>query len=370
MKKRALLYFLIFTFSVFTNAQKSNISWIDARKLCVEGMGWSEGIEDFTRLPGKYKSIVRDEIWDLSRNSTGITIHFKVSGTKRIKAKWTLRMNRKDRPMHHMTEIGISGLDLYVKKNDKWVWMAVGKPTSPYKKQAFSLISNLNASESYELMLYLPLYNGVSKMMIGVDKGASLIVPPASKKKPLVFYGTSIVQGCSASRPGMVFTSMLSREFDIPVINFGFSANGRIEEYFADVMGDIEAKAYFIDCLPNMKSFEENDVKERTLILVRKLKSLQPKTPIILVENAPRWSYFYYDVNQKIFISLRKGLKGAYNELKKEFSDIQYIEGNQLFANSESTVDGVHPTDLGMYYYYETLKRITENLLQRQHYKP
>lgn len=363
MYKRALFYFIVFTFSLFiNNLQANDVLWIDAKELGVEGMGWSEGIEDYTRIPRKYKSIVRNEIWNLSRNSTGITIRFNVSGTKEIKANWTLRKNRKDRLMLHMTTIGISGLDLYVRKNNKWIWMAVGKPLSSDKNQEVSLVSNLNATESYELMLYLPLYNGVSKMQIGVDKGASITAVPASKKKPLVFYGSSIVQGCSASRPGMCFTSMLSREFDVPVINLGFSANGRLEECFADIMGDINAKAYFIDCLPNMKSLGEKEVNERTLILVRKLKSLQPHVPIILVENAPDWEYFYYGVNQEVFVALRKGLKDAYRELKKEFSDIKYVKGDQLLMSSENTVDNVHPTDLGMYFHYKALKKVVKKL--------
>ena len=52
----------------------------------------------------------------------------------------------------------------------------------------------------------------------------------ASAAKPILFYGTSITHGACASRPGMVHTAILGRHLDRPVINLGFSGNGRMEK--------------------------------------------------------------------------------------------------------------------------------------------
>ena len=53
-----------------------------------------------------------------------------------------------------------------------------------------------------ECLLYLPLYNGVEKVELGIPAHAKCEpAPPRSKSmKPVVFYGTSIVQGGCASR--------------------------------------------------------------------------------------------------------------------------------------------------------------------------
>ena len=46
----------------------------------------------------------------------------------------------------------------------------------------------------------------------------------------MVFYGTSITQGACASRPPMdANAAILGRRLDRPVVNLGFSGNGRMD---------------------------------------------------------------------------------------------------------------------------------------------
>lgn len=47
---------------------------------------------------------------------------------------------------------------------------------------------------------------------------------------PIVLYGTSIAQGACASRPGMAWGNIVSRSLEIPLINLGFSGNGKLEK--------------------------------------------------------------------------------------------------------------------------------------------
>ncbi len=61
--------------------------------------------------------------------------------------------------------------------------------------------SNLERSPEAAFRLYLPLYNSVKWLAIGVPGGTSFALTPKSKKeKPVVIYGTSIAQGGCASR--------------------------------------------------------------------------------------------------------------------------------------------------------------------------
>jgi hypothetical protein len=98
--------------------------------------------------------------------------------------------------MPHMPATGVSGLDLYAKDADgKWRWLAIGRPTA--QTNTATLTSNLPEGRR-EFMLYLPLYNGVTSVEIGVGKGRSLFKAdprPAGHDKPILFYGTSITQG-------------------------------------------------------------------------------------------------------------------------------------------------------------------------------
>jgi lysophospholipase L1-like esterase len=178
--------------------------------------------------------------------------------------------------------------------------------------------------------------------------------------KPLVMYGTSILHGCSASRAGMSFPSMLGRRFDAPVINMGFSGNGLTEEYFGRIMGEIDASVYFIDCLPNMSAFTPDEVKLRTLALVRNLRKQRPSTPIVLVEDRTHTNF-----RSKPIINInRTGLKAAHEILRDETGNIYYIKGDDLLGkNSDSTVDGSHPSDLGMYYYYKKIEPVLKKII-------
>jgi GDSL-like Lipase/Acylhydrolase family/N-terminus of Esterase_SGNH_hydro-type len=76
-----------------------------------------------------------------------------------------------------------------------------------------------------EWLLYLPLYNGIASLEVGVPAGATLERAPAAlrgRDKPIVFYGTSITHGACASRPGTCHTALLHRRYGRPVVNLGF----------------------------------------------------------------------------------------------------------------------------------------------------
>ena len=83
-----------------------------------------------------------------------------------------------------------------------------------------------------EYMLYLPLYDTCDSLYIGVNEGAAVkasTLDSPQKDGYIIMYGTSILQGGCASRPGMVFTSILGRMLDRQVMNLGFSGNGQLD---------------------------------------------------------------------------------------------------------------------------------------------
>jgi hypothetical protein len=89
-------------------------------------------------------------------------------------------------------------------------------------------------------------------MKIGVPEDKNFSPLPLNKKKPIVVYGTSIAQGACASRPGMAWTAILGRRMNIPLINLGFSGNGKLEKEMLDLIAEIDAEVYILDCLQNM----------------------------------------------------------------------------------------------------------------------
>lgn len=285
MFKTSFLTLTIFLLTIPIAAQerqlsqsKTNLKWYDLRELGIEGKGWSDTKNIYDRLPAKAETIVRAPVWTLAGHSAGMSARF-VTDSDSIYVRWALKSPNLALP--HMAATGVSGVDLYVRENEKWHWLGVGKPEKSATNEQ-KLIGNLIPTER-EYLLYLPLYNGVESVEIGVSENAKILKAapyPTNKTPPIVFYGTSIVQGAVASRPGMAYPAILGRRLNRSTINLGFSGNGKMESEMAELLTEIDAAVYVIDCLPNLTTGAE--VEERTIRLVETIRRKRPQTPIIL----------------------------------------------------------------------------------------
>jgi len=94
--------------------------------------------------------------------------------------------------------------------------------------------------------------------------------------KPIVFYGTSIVQGAAASRPGMAHPAILGRRLDWSTIDLGFSGNAQCELEIAGLLAELDPAVYVLDPLPNMTA---EKVAERLPALIARLREAQAVSP-------------------------------------------------------------------------------------------
>lgn len=334
------------------------LDWYDIRQFGVEGQGWKETDAPFSRFPSHAKPHVRDYAWELSKNSAGLCVRF-VTDVGKVSAKWTLLSETL--AMAHMPATGVSGLDLYARDRGSFRFVGIGIPS---KKENSSTLCNLPAGER-EYCLYLPLYNGVSDVKIGVPSGSVIKPAPAwpgysTSKKPVVVYGTSIVQGGCACRPGMAYPAIISRMLDRSVINLGFSGNGPMYASIAPIIAEIDASVFVIDSLPNMSA---ETVTSETYGFIRKLRELRPETPIVVVEAFPNTKWLS---SQKATApDVRNvALRIEYARLLADgVKGLSYIPGEYLVGDDdEGTVDGVHPTDLGFLRMAEVIAPVVKNL--------
>lgn len=333
--------------------------WYDAQNLTVEGRGWTETEAFYHRLPAKAKGVVRDPVWQLSTHSAGICVRF-ISDANAISARW--KVQNSTLAMPHMPATGVSGLDLYVNDNGVWRWIGNGRPQEQETK---ALLASGIPEGEHEYLLYLPLYNGTASLELGIPPDNQLASPPKRPKhhsRPVVFYGTSITQGGCASRPGMAYPAILGRRLGVPVINLGFSGNGKMEAEMAALLGEIDASAYVLDCLPNMTP---ELMAERVRPFIDELVQARPGVPIVLVESI-------YAQSGAFLPDVRKGnqdkntlLQELYEQIKgQDQSAIAYVKGETLLgSDGESTVDGVHPTDLGFVRIADAIEPALRNVL-------
>ncbi|MDC0552104.1 SGNH/GDSL hydrolase family protein [Flavobacteriaceae bacterium] len=366
---KCFLLIVISSFSILSFSQPSETITTDStiiyhgrQHFLIEGTAISDSLKEspYDRLPISYKEKVREPVWDLSKASAGITVRFYSNSTS-INLKWTV-LN--DLDMSHMAATGIKGIDLYTKYNNKWRYVTtagalVGLKTYQNKSipadsiNEYELIKNMTP-EFREYKLFLPLYDGVTKLEVGIDSAASIEKATPSSEKPIVFYGTSITQGGCASRPGMAHTNIISRKLDVDCINYGFSGNGRMETTIVELISEIDARFYVIECLQNMDS---EQVKERVKPLVDIIRTNHPHTPIVLVENMMYTMAFLNQTLETRLIEENTALKNEYDKIIKSGTpNIFYIKDNKEFlVDNEGTVDGVHLTDLGFKRYADYL---------------
>ncbi len=338
------LSFLFLLSGVAAAAQEKTVSepnalhWQSVSPAQVEGMGWRDGTAaPFDRLPARAEQTVPPAVWRLARHSAGLHYDF-VTDAPRLSVRWSL--TSEELAMPHMPATGVSGVDLYSRPGPGAAWRLVGNGRP--SQQNDNVANFTLTGERREYRLYFPLYNGVTKMEVGLPEGHSLAPAPgtdATARRPVVFYGTSITQGGCASRPGMAFPSIVGRQLNRPVINLGFSGNGKMEMALADLLCDLKPSVIVLDCLRNMSIAQ---VEERVEPFVRRLRRQFPDTPILLAEEPslalPPESDRGKIVRETVEKLQKEGMTGLH------YLPMRYALGD----DGEGTVDTVHPNDLGM----------------------
>lgn len=335
------------------------LTWHDVRDWGVEGKGWADTSRYFDRLPSKAEGVVREPVWNLSRHSAGMCVRFETDATT-IQVRYSLLSDRLAMP--HMPATGVSGLDLYAKDAegiDRWV--QVVRPSS---QTIEGPIAEELRPDRRQYTIYLPLYNGVESLEIGVDSEAVFEPVAPRAERPLLFYGTSIMHGACASRPGMSISSILGRRFNRPTINLGFSGNGRMEPEVGALLTELDPCVFAIDCLPNMNA---EMLSERAAPLVRQLRAAHPSTPILLVEDRTFTNATFFPKRTAHHLNSRQAFKNAYMELLDAGVDnLFYLDGEDLLGHDgEAATDGSHPNDLGMVRYADAYEPALRAILRQ-----
>jgi len=341
----------------------------------IEGQAWPDEVKStYDRLPARAEGNVADDVWSLSSHSAGLMIRFR-SNTKKIIVRYETK-NKDNYAMDHMPATGVSGIDLYAIDSDgKELWCAGTRSFSDTITYRFQ---GLRANDTYhekgrEYRLYLPLYNQVNSLEIGVDVGDYFEPLPTRKEKAIVIYGTSIAQGACASRPGMSWAAILGRKMDRPVINLGFNGSGRLEPPVIDLLSELDAKIYILDCMPNLttdswkflgiKNGEQ--LKKRVLDAVRKLRIKQPNTPVLLAEHAGFTEEFISDSRKEAYYVANRLQREAFYQLKNEgIRELYYLTKEEIGLQLDDMVDGTHPSDLGMMHYAQSYEGKLRGILK------
>ncbi len=351
--KKVLLAALALVCPLLCNAE---IKYVNANQFPIYGKIQDQGQKDETRyqrIPAEILEYSRDGLKWLGSNSAGLYVRFRTNSTT-IKARWSTKWAT---TMSHMTDTGVRGVDLYVLTDKGWKFLGVGRADEKESSTEKEIVGYMDKKDR-EYMMYLPLYETLVSLEIGVDEGA--FIEPSGldsprRDKQVVMYGTSILQGGCANRPGMAFTNILSRKLDREVVNLGFSGNAYLDLEIARFMASAENPAiYVLDYCPNATS---EDIEARGEKFVKILRDAHPDVPILIIDEV---YYSYYGYNTAVTSTMEKKFdvqKALVQKLRAQgYKKIYHMERKHaLGLDDEGFVDGCHYTDLGMMRYAEYL---------------
>ncbi len=349
-------------------ADGSSVVWhspLETTFPTVSGQAWpAELAGTYVRLPERAHVKEVGGAWGNSRNSAGLSVSF-YSNSPEITVRYAVKGSLS---LRHMPATGVSGVDLYATDADggmRWCRPQYSfRDTITYRYDI--TYEKCRRDHGYDFTLYLPLCNELKWLEIGVDSTSVFAFRPVREERPIVIYGTSIVQGICASRPGMAWSNIVERELGHPVVNLGFSGNGLLAASIFNLMAEVNACMYVIDCMPNM--FEGDRlaaVYQRTLDGVHTLRA-RSSAPILLVEHSGYTGDATSAPWRKKWTDANRELRRAYDALQNEgVTGLYYLTHDAIGFTLDDMVEGIHPSDLGMRRQADAVERAVRAILYK-----
>lgn len=235
------------------------------------------------------------------------------------------------------------GFDMYVRENGKETFVGLFRADPANVKGTFETFLDIGNKGMREITINFPLYRQTKSLYIGLSDTATLAAhPDYTYEKPIVYYGSSITQGGCASRSGMSYQGIISREIDTNFINLGFSGNAKGEDAIREYMKNLDMSIFVLDYDFNAPTAEH--LEKTHLPIYKAIREVQPDLPIIMASR-PNPRIPTGDKREEV-------IRATYEyAIENGDKNVYFISGKDLMkiSGDDGTADGVHPNDFGFY---------------------
>ena len=251
-------------------------------------------------------------------------------------------------------------------KDGKWIFAGVGRPytrKAPYNKHEGTIVSNM-ADGTKQCLLYLPLFDRVDELEIGIDEGASIKAIENPFHHNIIVHGSSVTHGASASRPGMSYAARFGRNTGLYCVNLGFSGQCKLQKEYARYLADLkDVDAFIFDTFSNPKAAE---IYERYNEFVDIVRAAHPGVPMIFLQTERRESRNFNTATEKSETEKQKAAEEMVKARMKTDKDIYFISSEDFLGKDHNaTVDGSHPSDLGFTYMLQSITPKIQKILKK-----
>lgn len=315
------------------------LRWVSADSLTVVNRAHQDGPVwqriDVDRYPDLSKTVRK-----YYRFPTGMAVRFSTDSPV-IYARWN---TTDDATSVNTTIIAQKGLDLYVLEGDRWQYAGTGRPTAKTSRQQWPLMEH-GPDSVKECLLYLPLYDTLDSLQLGVAPEATLKSSPNTFKGKVVCVGSSITHGIGVSRPGMAYPARFERALNMEFVNLGASGQCKLDSFFAHIVADTQADAFLFDTFSNPNA---EQIEARFEDFLRIIRAAHPTTPLIFIQTLDRETTTYNAKIRDFEARKQAAAREAMAKATATDKNLYFIDpGMPIGTDHEATVDGVHPTDLG-----------------------
>ena len=354
---RYILTIILALCANLTMAQQ--VRYVDATTLEVIGQALPTS-KSFGRIDTSAHNIPK-ECRYMCDYSTGVAVVFTTNSSC-VYAKWrtTNRM-----PSVNMTAITQKGLDLYIFSDNRWVWAGCGRPAAGAKvAHEGAIVTNMAQGEKL-CLLYLPIFDNIEKLEIGVDEGATIAAAENPFRHKIVVHGSSITHGAASSRSGMTFPALLQREMGLDMINLGFSGAATLQPEFAEYLAKVEdADAFLFDTFSNPSA---EQIEQRFDRFVDIIRETHPTTPLIFTQTIRRDNRNFNTSTEEWEARKQAMAEKMVRERMKRDKHIYFLSSEGWLGKDNLALsDGTHPTDLGFMRIVEKMEPELRKIFKRE----
>lgn len=294
----------------------------------------------FRRVPADVAEATNPGVVKLAQETAGGRVRFSTDSQYiAIRAEFAV-VGRNS----HMTLAQSAGFDLYEDTAADSRFIKAFLP--PYKMEdGYEQIVRFGSRRMRHFTIHFPLHSRIRNLYVGLQEDATLGEElPYRNRKPIVIYGSSIVHGTGACRPGLCYSNILCRRLNMNVLNYGFSGNAKGEPAIANWLAEKEMSLFISDYDHNAPTPEH--LAATHLPLYEAIRAKHPDIPYIMISK-PNVATNITAANEQ-----RKDiiLDTYHHALAAGDRNVYYIDGESFFQGKyeyDCTLDGTHPNDLG-----------------------
>ena len=348
---------------VNTTIGDAEVAWRDVKNAPFSLHGFFDPLNTdiYRRLPSDVAEATSPGVDLLCRESAGGRVRFSTDSPYiAVRAKFRV-VGRSS----HLTLISSAGFDLYL--DGEFGSRFIKEFRMPYDMvDTYEQIIYVEGGKMRTYTINFPVHSVVESLEVGIKPDASIgEATPYRDILPVIIYGSSIVHGTAATRPGLTYPAIMSRNLNLDYRNIGFSGQACGERAIAEWMATLPMRVFVCDYDHNAPTAEHLEATHYALY--ETIRAKNPDVPYIMITRPDYWTL---PLEQEGILKRRDVIMSSYLKARASGDkNVYFIDGlsfNVSPSQYENTVDSVHPNDMGFVRMAEGIGTVVRHALEKK----